>query len=75
MSSNMSEDVLRALVRDVIGRIESRGQDVVSESPQLIQLAPHPSNYRYTLQPTDGPCFIEPGVRCNHCGYCETHGH
>jgi hypothetical protein len=71
----MNEDALRALVRDVIGRMESpRGQSIVSEAPQLIQLS-HPSSYQYQLPPTDGPCLIEPGVRCNHCGYCQTHGH
>ena len=20
-------------------------------------------------------CVIEPGVECNHCGYCKSHGH
>jgi hypothetical protein len=23
----------------------------------------------------DGACIIEPAVRCNHCGYCESLGH
>jgi hypothetical protein len=23
----------------------------------------------------DVMCLIEPAVRCNHCGYCECHGH
>lgn len=23
----------------------------------------------------DGPCLIEPGVRCTHCGYCLSFGH
>jgi hypothetical protein len=22
-----------------------------------------------------GPCLIEPAVPCNHCGYCQSHGH
>ena len=74
MSADLNEDALRALVREVIGRLESRaGQDVVQDSPRLIHLSP--SSYQYTLPPSDGPCFIEPGVRCNHCGYCQTHGH
>jgi hypothetical protein len=71
-SDSLNEDALRALVRDVIGRI---GQQTVSDAPQLIQLSPHPSTYQYALPPSDGPCFIEPGVRCNHCGYCQVHGH
>ena len=23
----------------------------------------------------DGACLIEPAVRCNHCGYCQSYGH
>jgi hypothetical protein len=23
----------------------------------------------------DGSCLIEPSVRCNHCGYCQSLGH
>ena len=23
----------------------------------------------------DGMCVIEPSVRCNHCGFCQSHGH
>jgi hypothetical protein len=71
----MNEDTLRALVRDVIARMDApRGQGAVSDVPQLIQLS-HASSYQYQLPPTDGPCLIEPGVGCNHCGYCQTHGH
>jgi hypothetical protein len=74
--SALNEDALRALVRDVIGRIESQSaRPAVSDAPQLIHLSAHPSHYQYTLPPSDGPCFIEPGVRCSHCGYCQTHGH
>jgi hypothetical protein len=47
----------------------------VSQAPALMHLTPHPSRYQYTLPPSDGPCLIEPGVPCNHCGYCQTHGH
>jgi len=71
----MNEDALRALVRDVIARMDSpRDQAAVSDAPQLIHLS-HPSGYQYQLPPTDGPCLIEPAVRCNHCGYCQVHGH
>ena len=37
----------------------------------------HPSFGRYLLprEPGDGgPCLIEPAVRCNHCGFCQSHG-
>ena len=72
-SNPLNEDTLRALVRDVIARMEARA-DETSISP-VIRLSPHPSTYQYTLPPSDGPCFIEPGVQCNHCGYCQVHGH
>jgi hypothetical protein len=35
----------------------------------------HASHFRYTLPESGGPCLIEPAVRCNHCGYCQSHGH
>jgi hypothetical protein len=71
----MNEDALRALVRDAIARVQSRQDSPVSDAPPLLYLASHPSNYQYDLPPSDGPCIIEPGVPCNHCGYCQSHGH
>jgi hypothetical protein len=72
----MNEEALRALVRDTIARVSSRtNEPLVSDGPRLLHLASHPSNYQYALPPSDGPCIIEPGVACNHCGYCQTHGH
>jgi hypothetical protein len=70
----VNEDALRALVRDTIARLQTRQEDV-RDAPRLLHLASHPSNYQYDLPPSDGPCIIEPGVQCNHCGYCQTHGH
>jgi hypothetical protein len=77
MNPPFSDESLRALVRDTIRRMESRPNDAsaVSQAPALMHLTPHPSRYQYTLPPSDGPCLIEPGVPCNHCGYCQTHGH
>ena len=74
----MNEDALRALVRDAIARVGARGAStefVSGDAPQLLEMAQHPSSYQYALPPSDGPCIIEPGVACNHCGYCQTHGH
>jgi hypothetical protein len=72
----MNENDLRAIIRETIARVSSRSDEpAVSDAPQLLHLASHPSSYQYTLPPSGGPCFIEPGVRCNHCGYCQTHGH
>ena len=72
----MNEDALRALVRDTIARLEARpAPPPASAGPGLIHLSAHPSHYQYSLPPSDGPCLIEPGVPCNHCGYCQSHGH
>jgi hypothetical protein len=44
-----------------------------------LPLAPHPSHVFLSVLPgsevDDGMCVIEPRVRCNHCGYCQTYGH
>jgi hypothetical protein len=70
----MNDDALRALIRESIAR------HLGEPSPEPVQSVPvaflsHVSHYRYALPPSDGPCLIEPGVACNHCGYCESHGH
>lgn len=72
----MNEDALRALVRETITRLTAQPATAAAPDPNaLINLAAHPSHYKYNLTASDGPCFIEPGVKCNHCGYCQTHGH
>jgi hypothetical protein len=72
----MNEDALRALVRDTIARLESRpGQSDAPDPAALVHLSAHASNYKYNLVPADDRCVIEPGVPCNHCGYCLSHGH
>ena len=72
----MNEDALRAIIRDTIARVAARtGEPVVPDESRSLHMAAHPSNYQYALPPSDGPCIIEPGVACNHCGYCQTHGH
>ncbi len=71
----MNEDALRALVRDTIARLESRQGPHAPDPAALVSLQPHASSYRYNLVQTDGPCLIEPAVPCNHCGYCQSHGH
>ena len=46
--------------------------DTTSGSPQASEAflrLPLPSGDE------EGACLIEPAVRCNHCGYCQSHGH
>jgi hypothetical protein len=72
----VNEEALRSLVRETIVRLDTRSaHSSVPDAAPLAPSAAHPSNYRYHLTPTDGPCLIEPAVPCNHCGYCQTHGH
>ena len=71
----MNEDALRALVRESIAR-QLGGARMNSAAPVApLSFIGHPSQYRYSLPESDGPCIIEPGVQCNHCGYCQSHGH
>lgn len=73
----MNEEALRALVRESVARHLARESS--QPAPPFTSPASfitHPSQYRYTTLPeSDGPCIIEPGVACNHCGYCQSHGH
>jgi hypothetical protein len=80
----MTDDELRALVREAVARhLGGRHLDVGhagvgGASAPIALLRQHASHYRYELasgDEGDGPCLIEPAVRCNHCGYCQSHGH
>ena len=72
----MNEDALRALVRDTIARLESRsGTSAAPDPGPLMHVSAHASSYKYNITPADDRCVIEPGVQCNHCGYCLSHGH
>lgn len=54
------------------------------DAPSLVrsaglQAGHHPSHILLTVLPgsevDDGMCVIEPRVRCNHCGFCQSYGH
>lgn len=75
MTAGMDEEALRAIVRDTLARLQSAGAGQPPDPSSLLQLRSHPSHYQYALPPSGGPCVIEPDVRCNHCGYCQSHGH
>jgi hypothetical protein len=72
----MNEEALRALIREAVAR------HLTDESPspqpprtEPVTFGSHASHFRYALPASGGPCLIEPAVTCNHCGYCESHGH
>ena len=71
----MNDDEIRALVRQAVQR--HLGPTAVERLDALPAPAAHPSAARYRLvrATDDVMCLIEPAVRCNHCGYCECHGH
>jgi len=77
----MTDVDLRALVRAAVERHMGLSGPVsappVSSRPSSGP-APsgHPASSLYlTLVNTTDDCVIEPSVRCNHCGYCKTHGY
>ena len=75
----MTEQELRALVRDAIARHMGADAHVAVFSPHPPSpLAPRHAFGLFVLPSgadSDGPCIIEPSVMCNHCGYCKSYGH
>jgi hypothetical protein len=81
----MTEQQLRQLVREAIARVGVGPPSPLAARPLLSASAeasadrpnhhPHPSFSLLNLPSGDGPCIIEPGVACNHCGYCKSYGH
>ena len=55
----------------------SFGPESPAMVPQSVPFGSHASHYIYMQLVNDngGQCLIEPQVPCNHCGYCQSHGH
>lgn len=87
----MNERELRALVRSAVARHlgsqpdEFRGEIPVSDAagirlraqPQApVPLPLLSSHTLYTgLVNVGDACVIEPAAKCDHCGYCKSHGY
>jgi len=77
----MTEQELRALVREAIAKAGAatpvHGAAHVGRGSSPAETSGHSSHALFTLPPGDpeGRCIIEPGVACNHCGYCKSYGH
>lgn len=76
----MTEDQLRELIRDTVARHLAAERRPAGASPPA--QAPsraagdHASHYIHlTVVNAGDACVIEPGVTCNHCGYCKSHGY
>jgi predicted Zn-ribbon and HTH transcriptional regulator len=70
----MDEQALRAMVRQAVAK-HLQGAELASSGERPSSVTAHVSHIRYVLPESDGPCLIEPAVHCNHCGYCQSHGH
>ena len=78
----MTDEEIRTIVREALARHLGPGSAAEAASPaQPLSTPPwraHPSFGRFLLEPTpaqQGMCIVEPTVRCNHCGYCQSFGY
>ena len=53
------------------GRVTGRGDTLPDASPASMAF----SLYVVPRPTGETDCVIEPGTRCDHCGYCLSHGH
>jgi hypothetical protein len=76
----MTEQELRALVRDAIARHAASTASGPSRPAAPLTVSPR-QHFSHAMFPVgggsdgDGACIIEPAVACNHCGYCKSLGH
>jgi hypothetical protein len=84
----MTEQELRALVRETIAKVgAAHAGGTAAAAPYVTAesagrsftpaaTTSHSSHALFTIQgDPEGRCVIEPGVACNHCGYCKSYGH
>jgi len=71
----MTEQELRALVRDVIAQQAGAPAPPDPASIPLPSVRHHASHALFVIPAQGDACVIEPGVTCNHCGYCKSYGH
>ncbi len=73
---DISEEELRQLVRDSIARLAVKETRASGRAEPTVASTTLSFGRFLTLTPSeDGQCVIEPTVRCNHCGYCQSYGH
>jgi hypothetical protein len=74
----MTDQELRSMIRDSIAR-HGGGAPARGSAPDPVSaFHAHVSHQRLPIvrgADDDGACIIEPSVRCNHCGYCQSLGH
>jgi len=62
------------------GTIPSAAPCPLPPAPSALLPAPslvrqHASHALFVIPAQGDACIIEPGVTCNHCGYCKSYGH
>ena len=67
------------MIRESIARQVGAGASAGASAAQARSFRTHASHGCLPLvrgsDEDEGVCFIEPSVRCNHCGYCVSLGH
>jgi hypothetical protein len=79
----MTEQELRVLVREAIGRqlgqapAFARDASFGGQVGGQAQRGGVSASFAQFAVPSgpEGTCIIEPSVMCNHCGYCKSYGH
>jgi hypothetical protein len=77
----MNEQDVRALVREAIDRHLGRPSGATKVAPYRGEASREPDASHILLkvlpgsEVDEGMCVIEPAVRCNHCGFCQSYGH
>jgi hypothetical protein len=75
----MTDDEIRQLVRGAIARHlggASGPAPSPGQPPEPIPAVPITfARYPIPRAADEVMCIIEPAVRCNHCGFCQCHGH
>lgn len=80
--------LVREAIERHLGRPESSAKAEHYDRPPMVRRADlqagpeaghHASHILLKVLPgsevDDGMCVIEPRVRCNHCGFCQSYGH
>lgn len=74
----MTDQELRAMIRDSIARHGGPSRQPAGAPDPVAAFTAHVSHLRLPVSrggDDDGACIIEPSVRCNHCGFCQSLGH
>ena len=78
----MTDDEIRSLVRVAIQKhlgtpaaAPLAPADVASGFSRTVPVSISLSRYALPRGADDTMCIIEPAVTCDHCGYCQCHGH